>query len=468
MIWQGRNSPVVALTIIAMLALALRGCAERAADSVERRISLWTLALRPFFDDYVRARIAEFERANPGVVVDWVDVPFDALDRKLITAASAGRAPDVVNFSDKTFARFVALGAMADLKGRLPGEASARYLGGALRVGQIDGGLLALPWYLTTQTVLANTEMLAEGDLRPEDVPQDWTRLRAMAREFYAKTGKPLFSVPLGTESDLPMLLMADGVPPLRADTLGRLRSALSHPEARAVLAEWVSLFRAGALPRESVTGGSAHLTEAYQNGRVAIINSGPNFLKRVRDVSPRVFEATRVLPPITGSLGRAHIAVMVLCVSSQSKHPDLAAALAWHLTGEAAQEELCRLVPVLPSTAASLDSQMFLEQVPGAAPVRDAATEKIAKARATSAASLRSAIAFTPALGCWPEMRRAFEDRIKRVLLDGADLDETLRRLDAEWDQIMDAYGPRGIGAACLPPMEPASARPRESGVAP
>ncbi len=474
-------APVVWFVLILGLLAALTplascdrpgGARQEPAGRGEIQIEFWTLALRPFFDDYVKARLKEFEREHPGVRVKWVDVPFEAMDRKLIAAAAAGQAPDVINFSDKTFARFVALGAMADLRPLLPGDPDARYLAGALRLGKIGSGgagvggvggervggaLLALPWYLTTQTVLANRDLLAHGGLRPEDLGRDWAALIAQARPFHEKTGRFLFSTPLGAETDFPMMMLADGLPPFKQDGAGRLRADLTRPEIVAMVRAWTELYRDGALPREAVTGGSAHLSESYQNGRVAVINSGPNFFKRMRDVAPGVFAATQPLPPVTGSLGRAHIAVMVLCVSSRSRQPALAAQLAWHMTSEPAQEALCALVPVLPSTRASLDrgglaiGDSAKAAGPGHTP-QDGA-DPIALARSISARALRDAVAFTPALAAWPQMRRAFEDRIKPLLLNrGADVGATLGAIEAEWNRILDASGEADFGAIPTP----------------
>jgi len=96
------------------------------------RLQFWTLALRPWFDEYVTHQIEGFEAAHPGVEVEWVDVPYDALERKLIASAAAGQAPDVVNMSDMNFARFVSLGAFRDIRADVPGDPDARYLPNAL------------------------------------------------------------------------------------------------------------------------------------------------------------------------------------------------------------------------------------------------------------------------------------------------------------------------------------------------
>lgn len=433
------------LSLAALAGVATAGSCTR-EEGADKTIELefWTLALRPF-EPYLREQVAAFEAAHPGVRVRWVDVPFGAADRKLIAAAAAGRAPDVINMSDMTFARFAAQRAFADmgpLLGATDKRAADQYVAGALRLGEMNGQLLALPWYLTTQAVLANTTLLKAGGLDPERLPTDWATLRAMAPAFRKKTGAFLATAPLGHESDLPMMLLSDGLVAFepRGDGSGRLRAKLNQPAIVKVIGEWVELYRAGAVPSEAATAGVSHLTELYQNGRVAIINSGPNFLKRIKDVAPGIFEATAVRPPITGTLGRAHIAVMVVAVTKQSKHQQLAAELAWFMTNAESQEKLCELAVILPSTRASLGSELFAPPPLPASGLGYVGDAKVSFARSETARALRDATAFTPALAEWPDMRRVFEEQIKRVLLDGADVEKSLVLIEGEWNRILDA----------------------------
>lgn len=427
-------------------ALSLSGCVPRSASG-STKLEFWTLSLKPF-EAYIRAMIAEFEAANPGVEVEWVDVPFDAIERKLVAATAADRSPDVVNMSDLTFARFASLGAFADHAPLLATPALETYIDGALSVCRIDGTLRALPWYLTTQSVLANRDVLAMAGLEPDAVPTRWSDLLDLAERVRLDDDTFLFSHPLGRESQLPAMLLAEGVRLFELDGSGRLTATLTTPEATAMLSRWVDAFRAGVVPRESATKGHAHLIEGYQSGRLGLINTGPNFLGRIRDVAPSVFDATVVRPAVTGSLGRSHISVMVLGVMARSKNKPLAAALASHMTGAAAQLEFCRIVNILPSTPASLRDPLF--DPPSS---RDDAESKIAYARSSAAQALPEAVAFTPALAAWPDMRKVFEDQITRVLLGTSELAAALEEIESRWNQLLIATGGGPLDAIPTPP---------------
>lgn len=429
---------------------SLSGCHSKRAD---RTLELWTLALSPWFDEYLRERIRAFENAS-GYRVNWVDIPFDALERKLIAAAAAGRAPDVVNMSDLNFSRFVSMGAFAGLDELLPQPAEATYLDGALRVCRVPSRgkneLLGVPWYVTTQALIANRSLLEKG-LGAEWASRlnvDWLGLIDLAAEFRSKSGAFLFSQPLGQESEVPQMMLGQGVNPFVLDR-GFLKAGLDQPGVEDFLNRWVVMYRAGLLPREAATRGHAHLTEMYQRGETALINTGPQFLKRIRDAAPRIYDQSLVLPGMTGRLGRGHIPVMVLAVTKQSALPKEAAALAAHLTSVESQTAFCKLTAILPSTQKSLQDPYFARPSDAELLGPDG---KLVQARAVSAAGLPTATAFTCSMETWPTLRRKFEESFKGVLLGGDDLRKALGTLNREWNSVLSEADPVGMEAVPMP----------------
>lgn len=425
------------ICVCTLLAAVSHARGERAPDGDRPiRIEFWTLALAPF-EAHLRDRIAEFERENPRVRVVWVDVPFEAVDRKLIAASAAGRAPDVINLSDRTFGRFAGLGAMADLRPLLEIRPEEVYLEGALAIGRFGERLLALPWYLTTQVGMVNTSLLGGVGIEGMDagLATDWRGLRAQGTEYYRRTGRRLFSISLGEESQLPILMWSEGLRPLVAGPEGHVVSNLVDPSIVAFVRDWVEYYRSGAMPPEAATRDHSHLTEMYQNRELATIDSGPNFLRRVRDVAPSVYASTIARRPVMGSSGKSHIATMVVAVMRRSGQPAVAARFAAFITSPRSQTEFCRVAPVLPSTPESLKCEVFARPPVGS---DGANVDKVAWARAVAAESLRDAVAFTPAMEAWPDLRRAFEEQMKSLLLDGGEVEPAMRRLDGLWNRIL------------------------------
>ena len=148
-----------------------------------------------------------------------------------------------------------------------------------------------------------------------------------------------------------------------------------------------------------------------------------------------------------TNALSRRHFLIATGGVT-------MAAALAAWLTNPANQLAFCQLVNILPSTPGVLSDGLF-----DTPPAEDGTAEtKIATARSISARSLRLAVAFTPALGTWPDLRRSFDEGIKSALLDGRDVRETLEDIEAEWNQILDAAIPATLDAVPRPGPAPES----------
>jgi len=424
-----------ALAAVVLALPLLGGCKDDA--SADRSIEFWTISLRPRFTEYIEQRISAFEAERPGVDVRWVDAPFDALERKLIAAYAAGRSPDVVNLSDMMFARYAGAGAFLDLDEALPPDVLDRYHEGALAVGRLGDRQLALPWYLTTQAMICNTALLAEGGLSPDELDRTWPELLDRAETFHERTGdRWLFTQPIGTDSQLPMMLLAEGLAPFRIDDDGLLAPDLTRPDVLGFLERWVDVYRAGALPREAATRDFGHLIDVYKNERVALVNTGANFLEQIRDESREVYDQTVVLPPVTGSLGAAHIAVMPICVSAQTDHPE-------------SQLAFCRLAPILPSTAATLDDPFFSGPTDAE---KAAGVARIGEARAVVAETLDSAYAFTPAIECWPDLRRIFNEHFKAVLLSGADLEAEMQACERAWSRMIDDMNERRIASGGSP----------------
>ena len=213
-------------TIVVLFSVWFCGSALAAAPietaSSEVHLELWTWSMRPFFNAYCTDLIAAFERLHPGVQVRWIDVPDEAIVRKYFAAGAAGQLPDVVTLPDKVFLRFADLGGFQPLNTLLPGDPQAVYVAPALDQCRLGGKLLGLPWYLSTEILMVNPVLLAEGGLSPETLATHWDGLLEQARPFYRKTGKHLFTLRLG-EIDLLDMIMAEGLNPIEPLASGRV-----------------------------------------------------------------------------------------------------------------------------------------------------------------------------------------------------------------------------------------------------
>jgi len=396
--------------------------------ALAQEITLWTWALKPAYNDYIQNIARDFEAQNPGVTVIWVDVPGDAIERKLFAAAAAGRMPDVINLPDKAFVRFAQLGAMRDLTGLLPGDPHQQFVPGALAGATFDHKLMGLPWYLSNEIAVINKPLLESGGLTVDTVGKDFATLRSQAVAFHKKTGKFLFMMRLG-EIDLLAQIIAEDLKPIVPASAGGYESNLTRdPRIAKLMSEWVGLFRQGALPRESATGAYPDMVAAFKEGRVALVNA--NMVRVIKKDTPQLFEQLAIAPPIVGARDTPSLSSVMLGVSSTSKHPQLAAKLAWHVLLPAYQEELAVRASRLPSTIAS-------QSVMASGATGD---DALARATRVSIDALPRSTSFVQPTGTWPDLEKVFSEGMKRALLGGSDIDAALLDIETQWNVILRA----------------------------
>jgi putative chitobiose transport system substrate-binding protein len=414
------------MLLVCILSAGFFAAPAKAQPKVE--LELWTWAMHPYFTDYLNDLVGEFERANPGVKVHQVDVPGDAITRKYFAAGAAGKLPDVVNLPDTVFLRFAKLGGLMPLDDLLPGDPNAVYVKPALDQCRVNGKLFGLPWYLSTEIAMVNEPLLAQGGLKSASLPRHWDQLLELAKSFHDRTGKYLFILRLG-DVDLLNMITAEGMDPIKSAREG-YQSNLLDPQIQNLITQWVQAYRDGLLPRESATAGYAEALSAFKDQRVAILNA--DAVRSIRSDSPSLYQMLTVLPGITGKIDKTNIAAVDIAVSSQSKHPMLAAKLAWLMTSPRWQERLCMSASRVPGTTQSLSLPEF------SIPLETGDKLRVALGMGCQQLREHRSQSFIPPTGEWPEMTTIFGDEIKRSLLENVPVDISLKRIDARWNRLL------------------------------
>jgi putative chitobiose transport system substrate-binding protein len=135
--------------------MAIAGCQSPSSptgteQTGEANVEFWTMQLQPKFTEYFNKLITEFEGQQPDYAVRWVDVPWSAMESKILTAVSAQTAPDVVNLNPNFASQLASRNAWLELDSVLTPEIRDRYLPKIWQANQIDGKTFGIPWYLTT------------------------------------------------------------------------------------------------------------------------------------------------------------------------------------------------------------------------------------------------------------------------------------------------------------------------------
>ncbi len=398
------------------------GTSETSADG-SQEVEFWTMQLQPDFTDYFNELIANFEAENPDITVRWVDVPWGDMQSKILTAVSAGTAPDVVNLNPDFASQLASKQAWLPLDDRIPAADKALYLDKIWQANTLNDESFGLPWYLTTRVTLYNTEIFEAAGLT--EPPTTYAELATAAQQIRDATGKYAFFISFVPEdaADVLQSFVQMGVP--LVDENGN--AAFNTPEGKAVFQYWTDLYQQELLPREVLTQGHRRAVELYQAGETAILASGAEFLSTIATNAPDIAAATASAPQISGETAKKNVAVMNLVIPRSTDTPDAALKFALYVTNDDNQLSFAKAANVLPSTTQALADSYFTE------PPTDA--EPVTLARSVSAGQMADAEVLIPAMEDVKTLQKAIYTNLQAAMLGQKTVDEAVADAAAEWE---------------------------------
>ncbi|MGL5032225.1 MAG: extracellular solute-binding protein, partial [Microcystaceae cyanobacterium] len=126
-------------------------------------IEFWTMQLQPKHTDFFNGLISTFTKENAGVQVTWLDIPWEAMQSKILTAVSANTAPDVVNLNPPFASQLATKNAWLNLSEEVPKEIQAQYLPKLWQANTLNNVTFGVPWYVTTRITIYNQELLKKA-----------------------------------------------------------------------------------------------------------------------------------------------------------------------------------------------------------------------------------------------------------------------------------------------------------------
>lgn len=394
------------------------------ASSGDAEVEFWTMQLQPEFTDYFNQLIAQFESENAGVKVRWVDVPWADMQSKILTAVSAGTAPDVVNLNPDFAAQLAGRNAWLELDDRISVTDREKYLPNIWQASAIDGKSFGFPWYLDTHVTLYNKNLLEQAGI--SQPPATYIELAEAARQIKDTTGKYAFFKTFVPEDSADVLKSFVQMGAELIDSEGN--AAFNTPEGKAVFQYWTDLYQQGLLPKEALTQGHRRAIELYQAGEVAFLSTGPQFLKTIATNAPAVADVTAVSSQITGTTNKKSVAVMNIVVPRNTDQPDAALNFALFLTNDDNQLAFAKAANVLPSTVAALNDSYFTT-IPTDAPVLE-------QARSISAKQMQDAEILLPTIKDIKELQKIVYDNLQAAMLGEKTVDQSVADAATEWDQ--------------------------------
>ncbi len=388
-------------------------------------IEFWTMQLQPEFNDYFNRLVSQFETANPGVKVRWVDVPWTAMESKILSAVSAKTAPDVVNLNPSFASQLAAKNAWLNLSTKVPALEQQKYLPNIWQASTLNNQSFGLPWYLTTPVNIYNKDLLQKAGIAQP--PKTYAELAIAAKQIKEKTGKSAIFVTFVPQDSGEVLesLVQMGVK--LVDAQGQ--AAFNTPEGKAAFQYWVDMYKQNLLPKDVLTQGHRTAIELYQAGEVAFLSSGAEFMKTIATNAPDIAKVSAAAPQITGTTGKKNVAVMNLVIPQDSKNPDWALKFALYVTNTENQLAFAEAANVLPSTVESVQQyQKSLTTKSGA----DAVTQ----ARSVSAAQLAEAEVLVPAMKDAKKLQQAIYENLQAAMLGEKTVDQAIADAANQWNQ--------------------------------
>ncbi len=415
------------LSMLLVTALIISGCKSAETTNDEQvELEFWTMQLSPTFDDYINGVISDFEEENPDIKVKWVDVPWADMEKKILAAVASETAPDVANLNPQFASKLAELDALVNMDEMVDEEIQKEYFEGVWKSNTFNDKTFGIPWYLSSQVTMYNTDIFKEAGLNPDSPPKTFDELKDVAKTIKEETGKYAFFPPLDASHLLETLVMMD----VDLTNEDMTKAAFNTPQGIKAFEFFVDLYQNDLIPREVLTEGHGKAIDMYQAGQLAILASGPQFLNKVEENAPDVLKATKSGPQITGASGKKNTAAMNLVVPKQSEHQEEAVKFSLFMTNAENQVEFDKIVPILPSIESALEDPYFNELPEDPTPIDEA--------RIVSAEQLKESEVLVPPMENYEELKTSINEALHAAMLGKMTPEKAVEQAEAEWNEIL------------------------------
>ena len=409
------------LIISFILILAISGWGMATRVEAVSEIEFWTINLQPTFNDYFNRMIEQYESENIGVKIVWKDLPFAAIQQKLLSSMAGGVSPDVVNLSTEMTRPLIEKKALVAIDQINPNFADT-YFAGIWQAGEYHGHVYAFPWYVSTKVIMYNQEIFAAAGLDPEKPPKTMDDIKEFSRQIKDKTGINGFIPHIRMYNEF----VSHGIP-LFSDEEQR-EVAFNTKEAVAVVQWYLDLINEDIITIEDIRGGYNEAIQRYMSGNLGMLITGPQFLSRIKTNAPDIYENTRVAHLPLGKAKVINAAAMNVVIPKTSKNPQEAADFAYFITGDYAQLEFSKIVNILPSAIKAAQDDFFT--------AGDNTPEGIA--RRISAEQLQWARDMTITAKNSSKLIKAIDEEFEKAYYGKITAEEAVANMAGRWEEIL------------------------------
>jgi putative chitobiose transport system substrate-binding protein len=396
-----------------------------AAEPVQ--IEFWTMSLKPKFTPYFEALVRRYEAQNPGVRLEWVDVPWDVLQTKLTAAIAGGSAPALAQMNVPWAYDYARDGAIQPVD-ELMGAARSAYTDGALQDLTFFGHVYGFPHYNSVNVLAYNRALFAQAGI--EHPPSTFAEQLVIAKRIKARTGQAGFSPALGKIAGI---FLEEGLPLIEGG-----RAVFNSPRHAAFLAQLADAYKAGGLLKDKLFSEDNFPAsiDAYKAGRLAMMVAPPAALLRVRDDAPDVYALSDVAPAPVGAAGVAaggwlfHFAMPR---GIQGRQAQEAARFALYLTNAENQLAFARLAGAFPTAIAATRDPYFQTL-----PLEAGAFPKAVATGASRMGSVRTL--YVAGIPGFEQLNKRLEDAVEGAVIGRRDIQEALDSAASYWNRRLRA----------------------------
>lgn len=404
-----------------------------ATDKSTAKVEFWTMQLQPQFTDYFNQLNNNFE-TKENQKIDWLDVPWSAMESKILTAVSAKTAPDVVNLNPSFASQLATRNAWLNLENKITPEEKGQYLAKTWAANSIEiceadkcqNNNFGIPWYLTTAITIYNQDLIKQANITK--IPLTFVELAETAKQIKEKTGKYALFVTFvaGDSNEVLESFIKMGVTLI--DKNGK--ATFNTPEGKEAFNYWVNLYQQDLLPKEVLTQGHRYGIDLYQAGEIAFLNTGPESLKSIENNAPSIYQKSAASPQITGKTGKKNIAVMNLVIPQDSDKPDEAIKYALFVTNADNQLSFAKTANVLPSHVTALEE--YIKELD-----TNKETTPLNNARKISAIQIKDAEVLVPPIKDINKLQKIIYENLQAAMLKTKTVDQALTDAESEWNSL-------------------------------
>ncbi|MCL4517439.1 MAG: ABC transporter substrate-binding protein [Firmicutes bacterium] len=315
------------LTVTLLLLLAVSSLA-----SARVTITYWTHTHPPMVD-LTKELIAEFEKENPDIQVEYTAIPNNQFFTKMLTSMSTGTGPDVFNMSSTRITAYLGSDAVVPVIPSAFGyknqaELENAWVKGTLKAASKDGKIYGIPSEYNVSALVINAAHFKEAGLNPNNPPRTWDELKKHAEKLTVRKGNQIvrrgfdfFYLPNFYWLDFGVLLGQQGGHILSAN--GK-ESVINGEAGVKALQTWYDM-----VYKDKVAGPQYSLKDStnpmidYVNGNVSMFLAYPWSIGLLKDTPVWKDSVIVPLPQMDPAHPVTHAYGYYWMVSKTSKHPE-------------------------------------------------------------------------------------------------------------------------------------------------